>query len=64
VSLVFCALATLHDEGGLTIALEWERDAGETQIVTAELWAARHLGRLVPDANAGQALHHPFRYGS
>lgn len=41
-------------EDGLTVSLEWEQDAGETQIVVAELRAAKHLGCPVLDANAGE----------
>ena len=56
VPLVFCEL-----EGGIGVSLEWERDPSETQIVVAGRRAARHLGCPVPDANAGEAFHDPFR---
>ena len=47
---------------GLTISLEWDRDTGMTQIVVEDLRAASQLVVSVPQARAGDAFRHPFRY--
>ena len=47
---------------GLTISLEWDRDSGMTQIVVEDLRAASLLVVPVPQARAGDAFRHPFRY--
>jgi hypothetical protein len=45
-----------------TVALEWNRDTGETQIVLADRRDESVLVFPVPGADAGDALRHPFRY--
>jgi len=47
---------------GLTISLEWDRDTGMTQIVVEDLRAASQVVVPVPQARAGDAFRHPFRY--
>jgi hypothetical protein len=58
---VFVELDRRHNDG-YTISLEWNRETGETQIVVADSETASLLVFLVPGANAGDALRHPFRY--
>ena len=47
---------------GYTVSLEWDRDTGETQIVSADSRTASLLVFLVPGANRGDAFRHPFGY--
>jgi len=58
---VFVELDTRKGDG-LTISLEWDRDTGMTQIVVEDLRAASQLVVSVPQARAGDAFRHPFRY--
>jgi hypothetical protein len=51
-----------RQDAGYTVSLEWARDTGETQIVLAGIRDASLLVLPVPDANARDALRHPFRY--
>jgi hypothetical protein len=60
-SVVFVELDTRQD-AGYTVSLEWDRDAGETQIVVAGIREESLLVLPVPGANAGDAFRHPFRY--
>jgi hypothetical protein len=59
--VVFVELDT-RQEAGCTVSLEWDRDAGETQIVVADIWEASLLVFPVAGANAGDAFRDPFRY--
>jgi hypothetical protein len=45
-----------------TVALEWDRDTRETQIVVADIRDECLLVFPVPGVNAGEAFRHPFRY--
>ena len=47
---------------GLTVSLEWDRDTGTTQVVVQDVRAASHISFPVPQARAGDAFRHPFRY--
>jgi hypothetical protein len=47
---------------GLTVSLEWDRDTGRTQLVVQDLRAECHAAFPVPQARAGDAFRHPFRY--
>ena len=58
---MFVELDTRRD-AGYAVSLEWDPDTGDTQIVVADTRAASQLVFLVPNANAGDALRHPFRY--
>jgi hypothetical protein len=58
---MFIELDTRH-ANALTISLEWNRDTGETQVVVDDIRAARQLVFQVPQASAGDAFRHPFRY--
>ena len=49
-----------HQDAGDTVALEWDRDTGETQIVFSDIRDESLLVFPVPDA--GEAFRHPFRY--
>jgi hypothetical protein len=59
--IVFVELDTRQD-AGLTVSLEWNRDAGNTRIVVADSRDESLLVFCVPGANAGDAFRHPFRY--
>jgi hypothetical protein len=59
--VVFIELGTRQDADD-TVALEWDRDTGETQIVVADIRDECLLVFPVPGANAGDAFRHPFRY--
>jgi hypothetical protein len=59
--VVFVELDTRQD-AGYTVALVWDRDTGETQIVVAGIRDESLLVLPVPGANAGDAFRHPFRY--
>ena len=59
--IVFVELDTRQD-AGLTVSLEWDRDAGNTRIVVADSRDESLLVFCVPGANAGDAFRHPFRY--
>ena len=59
--IVFVELDTRQD-AGLTVSLEWNRDAGNTRIVVADSRDESLLVFGVPGANAGDAFRHPFRY--
>jgi hypothetical protein len=61
VPVVFVELDTRQD-AGYTVSLEWERETGETQIVVADTRTASRIVFVVPGADAGDALRHPFRY--
>lgn len=54
-------LDTRYD-GGYIVALEWDRDTGRTQIVVNDTRTTVQLVFPVTNANAGDALGHPFRY--
>jgi hypothetical protein len=58
---VFVELDTRQD-AGLTVSLEWNRDAGNTRIVVADSRDESLLVFYVPGANAGDAFRHPFKY--
>ena len=60
---MFIELDTRHADG-LTISLEWDRDTGETQVVVDDARAASQSVFPVPQASAGDAFRHPFRYAS
>jgi hypothetical protein len=51
-----------READGLTISLEWDRDTGTAQIVVNDTRAASELVFPVPQASAGDAFRHPFRY--
>ena len=58
---MFVELDTRYGDG-LTVRLEWDREAGNTQIVVHD---ARRDGLIafgVPAVNAADAFRHPFRY--
>jgi hypothetical protein len=48
--------------GGLEIALEWDRDSGQTQIVVHDSSTASVIVFGVPSENAADAFRHPFTY--
>lgn len=58
---MFIELDTRHADG-FTISLEWDRDTGETQVVVDDVLAASQFAFAVPQASAGDAFRHPFRY--
>ena len=58
---MFIELDTRHADG-FTISLEWHRDTGETQVVVDDVLAASQFAFAVPQASAGDAFRHPFRY--
>jgi hypothetical protein len=47
---------------GLTVSLEWNQNTGETQLVVDDARTAIHSVFPVPQASAGDAFRHPFRY--
>jgi hypothetical protein len=47
---------------GFTVALEWNRDTGQTRIVIQDTRMASHTVFGVPGAYAAEAFRHPFRY--
>ena len=47
---------------GLTVSLEWDRITGTTQVVVQDARAASQIAFPVPQASAGDAFRHPFRY--
>ena len=51
-----------READGLTISLEWDRDTGRTQVVVNDLRAVSQIVLPVPQARAGDAFRHPFRY--
>jgi hypothetical protein len=59
--IVFVELDTRRADG-LTISLEWDRDTGRTQVVVQDIRAASQMAFSVPQARAGDAFRHPFRY--
>ena len=59
--IVFVELDIRHN-AGYTVALEWNRDTGDTRIVVADTRDARLLVFGVAGTNAGDAFRHPFRY--
>jgi hypothetical protein len=59
--VVFVELDTRQADG-LTISLEWDRDTGMTQVVLQDVRAASQMAFSVPQARAGDAFRHPFRY--
>jgi hypothetical protein len=58
---VFVELDTRQSDG-LTVSLEWDRDTGTTQVVIKDARAANEIAFPVPQARAGDAFRHPFRY--
>jgi hypothetical protein len=58
---VFVELDT-READGLTVSLEWDCDTGLTQVVLQDLRAASYIAFSVPQARAGDAFRHPFRY--
>lgn len=58
---MFVELNTRHVDG-LTVSLEWDRNTGRTQVVVQDARAASQVVFPVPQANAGDAFRHPFRY--
>jgi hypothetical protein len=58
---VFVELDTRQD-AVYVVALEWDRNTDNTQIVVADSRAASLLVFPVAGENAGDAFHHPFRY--
>jgi len=59
--IVFVELDT-RVTNGLTVSLEWDRDTGTTQLVVDDIRAANRAVFPVPQARAGDAFRHPFRY--
>jgi hypothetical protein len=59
--VVFVDLDTRQDADD-TVSLERDRDAGETQIVVADIRDESLLVFPVPGANAVEAFRQPFRY--
>ena len=51
-----------READGLTVSLEWDRDTGVTQVVVQDVRTACQVAFLVPQARAGDAFRHPFRY--
>ena len=47
---------------GYTVALEWDRDTDDTQIVVGDIRTASLLVFSVPRTSASDAFRHPFRY--
>jgi carotenoid cleavage dioxygenase-like enzyme len=47
---------------GFTVALDWDRDTGQTQIVIHDARTATQTVFGVPAADAADAFRHPFRY--
>jgi len=60
---MFVELDTREGDG-LTVSLEWDRDSGATQVVVLDMRADSHITFAVPQARAGDAFRHPFRYAS
>jgi len=58
---VFVELDTRQADG-LTVSLEWDRDTGSTRLVVLDQRAASQMAFRVPQASAGDAFRHPFRY--
>ncbi len=58
---MFVELDTRQD-AGYTVALEWDRNTDNTQIVVADSRTACLLVIPVPGENASDAFRHPFRY--
>jgi hypothetical protein len=59
--VVFAELDT-RQHADDTVALEWHRDTGETQIVVGDISDKSLLVFPVPGAKAREAFGHPFRY--
>jgi len=59
--IVFVELDAREGDG-LTIALEWDRDTGETQVVVHDDRTSIQTVFSVPQGRAGDAFRHPFRY--
>jgi hypothetical protein len=58
---VFVELDTRHADG-LTVSLEWDPNTGTTQVVVQDVRVASQITFPVPQARAGDAFRHPFRY--
>jgi hypothetical protein len=58
---VFVELAT-READGLRVSLEWDRGTGRTQVVIHDVRAESLIAFPVPQASAGDAFRHPFRY--
>jgi hypothetical protein len=58
---MFVELDTRHGDG-LTVALEWDRDTGHTQVVVHDMRSDGHIAFVVPPVSAADAFRHPFRY--
>jgi hypothetical protein len=44
------------------VALEWDRETGETRIVVDDLDTESQIRFFVSGEDAGDAFRHPFRY--
>jgi len=58
---MFVELDTREGDG-LTVSLEWDCDSGATQVVVLDTRADSQVTFAVPQARAGDAFRHPFRY--
>ena len=54
--------SAIEGADGFTISLEWDQDTGETQLVVDDVRVASQFAFAVPQASAGDAFRHPFRY--
>ena len=51
-----------READGLIVSLQWDRDTGVTQVVVNDVRVASRVAFRVPQARAGDAFRHPFRY--
>ena len=51
-----------READGLIVSLQWDRDTGVTQVVVSDARVANRVAFPVPQARAGDAFRHPFRY--
>lgn len=59
--IMFVELDT-READGLAVSLEWDRDTGMIQVVVLDVRAESQIAFPVPQARAGDAFRHPFRY--
>jgi hypothetical protein len=51
-----------REDARYTVALEWDRQTGDTQIIVADSQAPELVMFRVTGEDAGDAFRHPFRY--
>jgi len=57
-----CLELNAHQDARYTVALEWDRNTGETQIAVGDSGTSSLLVFPVVGEKAGDAFRHPFRY--